>query len=171
MFNKLRIVTGSLGSGVAALNRFLKDDDRATVVALLRARYRVRMLGTFLEELLATPAQVRRRALLNLCASLLSEADQNSDCLSPHNILIRTLIREHAQNPWNFRWQIVDVRDWDYHYEFQHGELVPNDLLSAEQKAQHYQAAREWKMLFQRLRPYFRRAIPGARGTATQHLP
>ena len=76
-----------------------------------------------------------------------------SDCLFPHNWLIRELVTSHFSRPSSFDWQSVDVRGREYERAIQTYELSFDEALKIEQWAAQSEAQKKYKQTFAALRP------------------
>jgi hypothetical protein len=68
--------------------------------------------------------------------------DGLSECIYPHNELIKRMVVEHHRNLATFNWKTVDVKAREYERAIRTRELVDDEVLSAEQRA-HLKARRK----------------------------
>jgi len=132
-------------------NRMMKDGlESEAIFAALKSGYHVRLLGLSIEELLATPNTATRQALMAAAGRL---QRGQSDCLYPHNEILRRLIAAHEQDPQRFRWQAVNVTSWDYSVGVGSLELRADDELSAATTLHMAEMRKQFKSVWATLRP------------------
>jgi hypothetical protein len=132
-------------------NRLMDDSAGEAVLARIRGNRHVRIAGLSIEELASTTDATERKALFTYAQHVTQ--DNESDCLLPHNELIRRLILDHYHNPWSFDWRNVDVRSWDYHGELSNREYVMDDALATDQRQQQKDLQKQFRQMFTTLRP------------------
>jgi hypothetical protein len=82
----------------SALNKLADDADSVGLMAHLASESTVRLTGTSVDEIGASPTPDRRRKLFSLCKRLLSAGC----CILPHHLLCETLISAHFSAPKTF---------------------------------------------------------------------
>jgi hypothetical protein len=120
------------------------------VLAGLKSGLFFRFVGLSLEEMVATSDPTKRAALFTYCARL---QDGMTECIYPHNELIKRLIEEHYKNPAAFNWKTVDVKAQEYEQAIRSRELVDDEKLSAEQRAELKRQRKEYEAMFANIRP------------------
>lgn len=134
-----------------AHNRLVEDGPLSEgMLAGLKSGMFFRFAGLSIEELASCPDPVKRAALFNYCGRL--QAGQ-TDCIYPHNELMRLLVLAHFQNPESFDWKKVNVRAWEYERGIRLREFVSDEALATEQKEDQFARQKEYKQPFARLRP------------------
>jgi len=132
-------------------NRMMRDGLASEAIfAALKSGYHVRLLGLSIEELLATPETKTRQALMAAAGRL---QHGQSDCLYPHNEILRRLIAAHEQDSQRFRWQAVNVTSRDYSVGVGSLELRADDELSAETTLHMTEMRKQFKSVWTTLRP------------------
>lgn len=132
-------------------NRLTKGHTDETVLAVIRERRRIRIAGLSVEELVSTPDMASRESLISYAKLLVQDCE--SDCLLPHNVLIKALIEAHYNNPWSFDWRTVDVRSWELHDELLMPDVIRDVELCAEQRLQQADLQKQFRLQFVGLRP------------------
>lgn len=132
-------------------NRLVKDGSLSeTILAGLKSGFAFRFVGLSIDEMVATADPVKRSSLFAYCSRI---QDGVSECIYPHNELVKRMIVEYSKNPTAFDWKSVDVKAREYERAIRTGELVNDDALSAEQKAHLKERLKEYEDMWARLRP------------------
>lgn len=135
----------------SAHNRLTDDGFRANrVLAKISADMFFRFSGLAIEELYATKDSSRRAEPLASCRRL---QEGESDCLYPHNEVLKLLIEAHSKETGIFNWLTVDVTSGEYANEIGTGNLVDDDSLIVEHRAEHFSTLRQYRQMFAQLRP------------------
>lgn len=143
----LRIVTFD----TSAHNRLVDDGLQSeAVIAGLRSRLFFRFAGLSIEEMVACADSAKRNPLFTCCARI---QEGRTDCIYPHNELLRRLIVDHSRNPAGFDWMTVNVRAWDIERAIKRRELIGDEQLSAERRIEQSERAKQYKKMFWGLRP------------------
>jgi hypothetical protein len=134
----------------AAHNRLVDDGPVSeAILAGIKSGLYFRFAGLSLEELRACPNPVRRDALFKYCGRL---QQGQTDCIYPHNELLKRLILSHSNGPENFDWKAVNVRAWEYERGVRDRDFLDNEALTADQRQHHIVGQKEYQQLFSRLR-------------------
>lgn len=136
----------------SGLNQLLKESDTLSLVRRLKAEYFIRLTGTNVAEIAATPNALRRDALLTLCRSL---AD---DYLFPYHWITNALISRYEENPEIFDWWDVVVEWPELEQELIRMEIF-DDLLAEAQKKDHDSLNQDFKNLYVPGRPLIEQAF------------
>jgi hypothetical protein len=132
-------------------NQLVKDAPRAEIVlAALKSGLSFRFVSLSIDEMVATADPAKRAALFTYCARI---QDGLSECIYPHNELIKRMVVEHYKNPAAFNWKTVDVKAREYEKAIRNRELVSNEELSAEQRADLKTRSREYEGMWAGLNP------------------
>lgn len=122
-------------------NQLLDDPNSASLVAGLKAGFFVRVTGTNVAEIAATPNSTRRTSLLHLCRAL---AD---DYLFPYHWITNGLITSYSQDPNAFDWWSVPVEWPELQQELTRMEIFDDDLATS-QRNNHRGLSRDFKGLY-----------------------
>jgi hypothetical protein len=135
----------------SAHNRLVDDGPLSEpILAGLKSGLSFRFVGLSIDEMVATSDPAKRAALFTYCARL---QDGITECIYPHNELIKRMILAHQKNPAAFDWKAVDVRAREYERAIRTRELVDDEALSAEQKAHLKERRKEYEEMFANIRP------------------
>lgn len=135
----------------SGINRLAEDHERLVLRAAIRVGFRFRLTGDAAGELIATPDAAVRKALLDLCRSLLSVGD----CLLPHDELLSRVARAHAGGV-SFDWAAVPVRCRVYEDEVARQELI-DDAIAEEQRQFAGEVGNGFAEIYERARPHFQK--------------
>ncbi len=131
-------------------NRLAKDGASSEpVLAGLKSGLSFRFVGLSIDEMVATADPVMRAALFAYCSRI---QDGLSECIYPHNELIKRMVVEHHKNASAFNWKTVDVRAREYERAMRTRELVDDEALSSEQRADLKARRREYEDMWAGLR-------------------
>ncbi len=131
-------------------NRLVKDGPLSeSVLAGLKSGLSFRFVGLSIDEMVAT-ADPTKRAALFAYSSRIQEGV--SECIYPHNELIKRMVVEHHRNPATFNWKTVDVKAREYDRAIRTRELVNDEALSAEQRADLKARRKEYEDMWAGLR-------------------
>jgi hypothetical protein len=134
----------------SAHNRLVDDGPRSEpVMAALISGFFFRFAGLSIEEMVATPDSAKRAALFAHCGRI---QVGRTDCIQPHNELLRLLILAHSKNSSGFDWKGVNVRAPDYERGISQRELIGDEQLSADQRRDQLAQAKEYQKMFSRPR-------------------
>jgi hypothetical protein len=122
-------------------NRLLNDPNLNSLVAGLKSGFFVRLTGTNISEIAATPSSSRRKSLLDLCQS---SAD---DYLFPYHWITNDLITSYKQDPAAFDWWNVVVEWPELQQELVRMEIF-DDGLAKSQKDDHQKLNQDFKNLY-----------------------
>jgi hypothetical protein len=157
MVDGFRIVTFD----TSAHNRLVEDGPRAEpLLAGLKSELFFRFSGLSVGELLACPDAAKRAALFASCQRL---QGGQSDCLYPHNELVRLLIVDHLKNSAVFDWKTVDVRAPGYEQGIREGRFFGNQQLSADQNKEQSEQKKAYKKVFAKPREELERVFAAYR--------
>jgi hypothetical protein len=132
-------------------NRLVEDGPLSEpVLAGLKSGLSFRFVGLSIDEMVATTNPAKRAALFAYCSRI---QDGLSECIYPHNELIKRMVVEHHKNPDAFNWKTVDVKAREYERAIRTRELVDDEALSAEQKADLKARRKEYEDMWAGLRP------------------
>jgi hypothetical protein len=132
-------------------NELVKDAPRAEIVlAALKSGLSFRFVSLSIDEMVATADPAKRAALFAYCSRI---QDGLSECICPHNELIKRMVVAYHKNPAAFNWKTVDVKARGYERAIRSRELVNNEELSAEQRADLKTRSREYEDMWARLNP------------------
>jgi hypothetical protein len=135
----------------SAHNRLVDDGPLSEpVIAGLKSGLFFRFVGLSIEEIVATSDPDRRAALFRYCARLQSGM---TDCIYPHNELIKRQVQEHSKNPAAFDWKRVDVRAREYERAIRSPEHFVDASLSLDQKRALRRDQKQYEAVFVNLRP------------------
>jgi hypothetical protein len=113
-------------------NRLVKDGPLSeTVLAGLKSGLSFRFVGLSIDEMLATQDPAKRVALFAYCSRI---QDGLSECIYPHNELVRRMVLEHHKNPAAFNWKTVDVKAREYERAIRARKLIEDEKLSADER-------------------------------------
>jgi hypothetical protein len=127
-------------------NRLVDDGRRAEpVIAALKSGLFFRFAGLSIEEMVATPDPAKRAALFARCGRI---QHGRTDCIHPHNELLRLLILAHSKNGAEFDWKTVDVRAPNYERGIGQREFIEDEQLSAAQRRDQLARAKEYEKMF-----------------------
>jgi hypothetical protein len=131
----------------SAHNR-LVDDGAASerIMAALGSGFHFRFAGLSIEEMVATPDHGKRAALFASCERI--RKDGRTDCVQPHNELIRLLILAHSKNPASFDWKAVGARAFAYEEGIGQRELIGDEQLSANQRREQFTRSKQYEKMF-----------------------
>lgn len=115
------------------------------VVAALKSRLFFRFAGLSIEEMVATPDPAKRTALFASCERI---QEGRTDCIHPHNELLRLLILANSKKSSGFDWKSVNVRATDYERGISQRELIGDEQLSADQRRERLARAKEYEKMF-----------------------
>jgi hypothetical protein len=133
----------------SALNQLADDKGSASLIAGLTSGFTVRLTGTNVEEIAATPFADRRQKLLGLCRRLLSAGD----CIQPYHLVVETLITNFSKAP-PFDWKSISTRFPEYESEIARQEII-NNQLAKEQKDHARRSQNKFVKIFEDARPRF----------------
>lgn len=122
-------------------NRLLDDPDSDSLQTRLKAEFFVRVTGTNVAEIAATPNSTRRTSLLHLCRAL---AD---DYLFPYHWITNGLITSYDQDPDAFDWWNVPVEWPELQQELTRMKIFDDDLATS-QRNDHMRLSRDFKDLY-----------------------
>jgi hypothetical protein len=132
-------------------NELVKDRPRAEIVlAGLKSGLSFRFVGLSIDEMVATADPIKRAALFAYCSRI---QDGLSECIYPHNELTTRMVEEHHKNPATFDWKKVDVKAREYERAIRRRELVDDEKLSADQRADLKARKKEYEDMWAGLRP------------------
>jgi hypothetical protein len=132
-------------------NRLVDDGELSEVIyAVLKTGYFVRLAGLAIEELMATPDQAARTALLRGLGRLRYGPH---DCLLRNNELLRHLIQANELNAAKFDWKTVNVASPEYARRATGQDLIADDQLSSEQRTHLMEQKKVFEKPFSDLRP------------------
>jgi|ERR1700675_300624 len=132
-------------------NELVKDGPRAEIVlAGLKSGLSFRFVGLSIDEMVATADPTKRAALFAYCSRI---QDGLSECIYPHNELTKRMVVEHHKNPAAFDWKKVDVKAREYERAIRNRELVGDEKLSADQRADLKARKKEYEGMWSGLRP------------------
>ena len=132
-------------------NRLVEDGPLSEpVLAGLKSGLSFRFVGLSIDEMVATADPTKRAALFAYCSRI---QDGLSECIYPHNELIKRMVVEHHKNPAAFDWKTVDVKAREYERAIRTRELVDDEALSAEQRADLKARRKEYEDMWAGLRP------------------
>lgn len=132
-------------------NALVNDSARAEVVlAALRSGLYFRFVSLSIDEMVATADSTKRAALFTYCARIQAGL---SECIYPHNELTTRMVVEHHKNPAAFNWKTLDVKAREYEQGIRNRELVADEELSAEQRADLKTRSREYEDMWASLNP------------------
>jgi hypothetical protein len=132
-------------------NRLVGDGPLSEpVLAGLKSGLSFRFVGLSIDEMVATADPAKRAALFAYCSRI---QDGLSECIYPHNELIKRMVVEHHKNPAAFDWKTVDVKAREYERAIRTRELVDDEALSAEQRADLKARRKEYEDMWAGLRP------------------
>jgi hypothetical protein len=112
--------------------------------------YFVRLAGLAIEELMATPKQTERAALLRGLGRLRYGPH---DCLLPQNELLKRLIHANESSATTFNWKAVNVTAPGYASGAGDQDLIADDQLSSEQRRDLMEQKKNFERPFSSLRP------------------
>src|SRR6201999_2670152 len=112
-----------------------------SLVEALKASFFVRLTGTNVSEIAATPDSKRRTSLLDLCRTL---AD---DYLSPYHWITNNLIAAYKLDPVVFDWWNVPAESPELQEELMRIETF-DDVLAQAQRKDHKNLNQNFKRLF-----------------------
>jgi len=142
MVNDLPIVTFD----TSAHNKLVEDAPRAEpLLTGLKSGLFFRFSGLSVGELFACPDAAKRAALSVSCQGL---QGGQSDCLYPHNELVRLLIVDHFTHSAAFDWKTVDVRAPGYEQGIREGKFFGGQQLSAQQNKEQSEQKKAYKKVF-----------------------
>ena len=133
-------------------NRLLDDPNLDSLQAGLEAEFFVRLTGTNVSEITATPNSTRRTSLLHLCRTL---AD---DHLFPYHWITNKLIASYSRDPNAFDWWNVLVEWPELEKELVRMEIFDDDLAKS-QRNDHEGLGRDFKDLYTRGRDVLEEAF------------
>jgi len=132
-------------------NRLVEDGPLSEpVLAALKCGLSFRFVGLSIDEMVATADPAKRNALFAYCSRI---QDGLSECIYPHNELVKRMVVEHFKNPTAFNWKTVDVTAREYERAIRMREIVNDEALSVEQKAHLKERLREYEDMWAGLRP------------------
>jgi hypothetical protein len=132
-------------------NRLVEDGPLSEpVLAGLKSGLSFRFVGLSIDEMVATADPGKRTALFTYCSRI---QDGLSECIYPHNELIKRMVVEHHKNPAAFDWTTVDAKAREYERAIRTRELVDDEALSAEQRADLKARRKEYEDMWAGLRP------------------
>ena len=132
-------------------NRLVGDGPLSEpVLAGLKSGLSFRFVGLSIDEMVATADPAKRAALFAYCSRI---QDGLSECIYPHNELIKRMVVEHHKNPAAFDWKTVDVKAREYERAIRTRELVDDEALSAAQRADLKARRKEYEDMWAGLRP------------------
>jgi hypothetical protein len=132
-------------------NRLVEDGPLSEpVLAGLKSGLSFRFVGLSIDEMVATADPAKRAGLFAYCSRI---QDGLSECIYPHNELIKRMVVEHHKNPAAFDWKNVDVKAREYERAIRTRELVDDEELSAEQRADLKARRKEYEDMWADLRP------------------
>lgn len=135
----------------SAHNRLVDDGPLAEpVLASLKSGLSFRFVGLSIDEIVATSDPARRAALFTSCGRLQAGM---TECIYPHNELIKRMVVQHQKSAAAFNWKAVDVKAREYERAIRTGELVDDEALSAEQRADMKARRKEYGDMWAGLRP------------------
>ncbi len=159
MIGEIPIVTFD----TSAHNRIVDDGSRSEpIYEGLKSGLFFRFSGLSVGELLACPDAAKRAELFASCQRL---QGGQSDCLYPHNELVRLLIVDHCKTSAAFDWKTVDVRAPGYEQGIREGKVFCDPQLSAEQKKEQSEQSKAYRRVFEAPRPELEKVF-AAYGTA-----
>lgn len=130
----------------SAHNRLVKDGALSEpIFAGLGSGMFFRFAGLSIEEMFAHPKAPDRVALFDACRRLQKGP---SECIYPHNEIIRRLAVDHCKNPAGFNWKTVNVRDVECEKEIQRPRLIADEQLSTDQRNAQFQGAKDYEHIF-----------------------
>ena len=92
-------------------NRLVKDGSLSEpILAGLKSGFAFRFVGLSIDEMVATADPVKRSALFAYCSRI---QDGVSECIYPHNELVKRMIVGYSKNPTAFEqtyWEINSVK-------------------------------------------------------------
>ena len=149
MLGNLQVVTFD----TSAHNRLAeKGAVSESIFEALKLGYHFRFAGLSLEEIMSTRDQARRLELMACCGRL---RHGSSDCLAPHYVLLKRMIRAHKRNPSAFDWKSVDVRALDFENEIARPRFSWDDALAEEQRTRQMEDLKAYEQLFKQHRAEF----------------
>lgn len=132
-------------------NRLVEDGPLSEpVLAGLKSGLSFRFVGLSIDEMVATADPAKRAALFAYCSRI---QDGLSECIYPHNELIKRMVVEHHKNPAAFNWKTVDVKAREYERAICRRELLGDEKLSADQRADLKARRKEYEDMWAGLRP------------------
>lgn len=132
-------------------NELVKNGPLAEIVlAALKSGLSFRFVSLSIDEMVATADPTKRAALFTYCARI---QDGLSECIYPHNELVTRMVVEHHRNPSTFNWKTVDVKAREYEQAIRNRELISNEELSADQRADLKTRSREFEDMWAGLNP------------------
>jgi hypothetical protein len=132
-------------------NRLVEDGPLSEpVLAGLKSGLSFRFVGLSIDEMVATADPAKRAALFAYCSRI---QDGLSECIYPHNELIKRMVVQHHKNPAAFDWKTVNVKAREYERAIRTRELVDDEALSAEQRADLKARRKEYEDMWAGLRP------------------
>ncbi len=146
-----------VGFDTSSHNRLVDDGPLSEpIFAGIRSGLFFRFAGLSIDELIATPDRHERAALFAACGRL---QHGPTDCIYPHNELVKLLVRAHDTSPASFDWKAVDVRAREYERLIQDSSLIADDALSAQQRESLLQTQKSYKQVFAALRTKLERVF------------
>jgi hypothetical protein len=142
-------IEASLSFDTSAINALADDLVSADLTARIQASFVVRLTGTDIEEVIATPDSGRRGKVLDACQALLS----GGECIQPFHIILERLVRDFDKG-MAFEWSQVDIRATDYEREVIQRENI-DDTLSQQQRNFARENNKTFADVFNSARPKF----------------
>jgi hypothetical protein len=135
----------------SAHNRLVEDGLLSEpVLAGLKAGLSFRFVGLSIDEMVATANSAKRAALFAYCSRI---QDGLSECIYPHNELIKRMVVEHHKNPAAFDWKTVDVKAREYERAIRMRELMGDEKLSTDERVHLKARLKEYEDMWVGLRP------------------
>lgn len=131
----------------SGINRLALAQDSEALTRGLEIGFDVILNAMNVDEIIATRDSQKRALLLSYFRRLASW----SKIISPAHEILRRIIHAHMEDPSRFDWMHVDVRESAYEDAINRYSF--DDDLAEVQKIRQRKAAKEWKHIWERLRP------------------
>lgn len=134
----------------SAINQLTAEKDFPAIAAGLTTAYHIRLTGSNISELVATPTSTKRASLFDCCQRLLA----SGDCIDPFNWIVEKHVQAFDQNALNYDWKRISVRNRQIEREIVERTLFDDDL-AHEEKESAGETKASFENYFSGMRPRF----------------
>jgi len=134
----------------SVINQLTSEKDFQALAAGLTTAYSTRLTGSNISELAATTKSEKREHLLDTCQRLLA----SGECIDPFNWIVENHIKAFEQNPKQYDWTKVNVRNRGMEQEIIRRTFF-DDELARQEKESATKTKESFEDIFCSMRPGF----------------
>ncbi|MCX6636849.1 MAG: hypothetical protein NT090_17460 [Acidobacteria bacterium] len=115
----------------SVINQLTAEKDFPALAAGLTTAYSIRLTGSNISELVATTKSDKREHLLDTCQRLLA----SGECIDPFNWIVEKHTKAFDQNPEQYDWKKVNVRNREIEQEIVRPTFADDELARQEKES------------------------------------